>query len=61
MAVIINEFEAIIDPSPKQPPEAEPGVDREPRSKQAAPGLSPMDLETVFRQRLSRLSRVIAD
>lgn len=61
MAVIINEFEAIIDPAPKQPPEAEPGVNREPQSRQAAPGLSPMELETVMRQRLSRLSRVLAD
>ena len=59
MAVIINQFEAVVEPP--QRPQPEPGVQVAPEGKDMAPSLSPLDLEEVLRRRLERLSRLLAD
>ncbi len=59
MAVIINEFEAVVEP-PRRP-EPEPGVELRPEGKEAAIPLTPLDMEEVLRQRLERLARLLAD
>lgn len=59
MAVIINEFEADLEPPRHQ--ENEPGADTGAPGQQAAPSISPMDLDDVLRQRLERLARLVAD
>lgn len=59
MAVIINEFEAVVEP-PRRP-EPEPGVELRPEGKDVVPSLTPMDMEEVLRRRLEHLARLLAD
>lgn len=59
MAVIINEFEVVVEPARK--PAEEPGVDVKPEGKDTVPSLSPLDMEQVLRSRLERRARVLAD
>lgn len=59
MAVIINEFEAVIEPPGR--PNPEPGVEERPEGKEPPQVLSPMDLDHVLRLRLERSLRVRAD
>jgi hypothetical protein len=59
MAVIINEFEAVVEP-PRRP-ESEPGVEVRPAGKDVVPSLTPLDMEDVLRRRLERLVRLLAD
>lgn len=58
MAVIINEFEVVVEP-PATEPEAEPGT--VPNSEtETAQRLNPHDLDTILRQRVERALRLRA-
>jgi hypothetical protein len=59
MAVIINEFEVVVEQPSKA--SAEPGVEERAEGGEPPQGLTPMDFDAVLRQRLERLLRVRAD
>jgi len=59
MAVIINEFEADLEPQRQR--EAEPGAETAATGEPPTPSISPMDLDDLLRQRLERLARLVAD
>jgi len=59
MAVIINEFEVVVEPPTAPTPE--PGVQRSNEGKEPVQPLSPLDMDSIFRQRLERAVRVRAD
>ncbi len=59
MAVIINEFEAVVEP-PRQP-ESEPDAQSPRDDGDGAAAMSPLAIEAVLRQRLDRALRLLAD
>lgn len=58
MAIIINEFEAVIEPPRRQ---GDPGVQMQAPGKEPPPPLTPFDMEEILRRRLERMARVLAD
>ena len=60
MAVIINEFEVVVEP-PRSSEDQGQETPVAPAQQQAMEPLSPFSLEMVMRQRLQRQARVRAD
>lgn len=59
MAVIINDFEVVVEPPSSAGSEVQAGPDE--TEQQSPEPLSPFSLEMIMRQRLQRSTRVSAD
>ena len=59
MAVIINDFEIVIEQQ-QEPPEGTGETAPPPSPETTGPPLTPMDIKDVFRQQMERFARIRA-